>query len=322
VQALREGWCSRSGASARSRKYQKVSRSQRACSRCSLASGSFPASASMTLWNWTLTSLRWGWSKMVRTRVATRRLLRFRHLGLAFPPPGRHMLQEEGMTQTPAPPPLEEPTTRGQRGRYPSQFQRGRAVLVLDQQRTIADVSRELGVNEQTLGNSGAPGTHRPWCARGATWRRARGIGCAASATRVTMEQDLPKRFPALADPGRAARDPQALALLARRPRGSSGAPPRRAGRISRQATTPGLARVTRGPDPAEASLEGKIRAIATDHQGNYGSLGTRTSDRRHGWCVHHKQLERLIGEPGTTPKRCTRTTAHEEDAPIAVLVG
>jgi len=229
------------------------------------------------------------------------------------------------MTQTPAPPPLEEPTTRGRRGLYPSQFQRGRAALVLDQHRTIADVSRELGVNEQTLGNSGAPGTHRPWCARGATSRRARGIGCAASATRVTMEQDLPRRFPALADPGRAARDPQALALLARRPRGSAGAPPRRAGRISRQATTPGLARVTRGPDPAEASLEGKIRAIATDHQGTYGSLGTRTSDRRHCWCVHHKRLERLIGEPGTsatTPKRCTRTTAHEEDAPIPVLVG
>jgi len=32
------------------------------------------------------------------------------------------------MTQTPAPPPLEEPTTRRQRGRYPSQFQRGRRV--------------------------------------------------------------------------------------------------------------------------------------------------------------------------------------------------
>ena len=39
------------------------------------------------------------------------------------------------------------------RGRYPREFRRDAAALVIDQQRTIADVARELGVVEQTLGN-------------------------------------------------------------------------------------------------------------------------------------------------------------------------
>jgi len=44
-----------------------------------------------------------------------------------------------------------EPTRR--RGRYPKEFRRDAASLVIDQQRTIADVARELDVVEQTLGN-------------------------------------------------------------------------------------------------------------------------------------------------------------------------
>ena len=44
-----------------------------------------------------------------------------------------------------------EPTRR--RGRYPKEFRRDAASLVIDQHRTIADVARELGIVEQTLGN-------------------------------------------------------------------------------------------------------------------------------------------------------------------------
>jgi transposase len=44
-----------------------------------------------------------------------------------------------------------EPARR--RGRYPKEFRRDAAALVIDQHRTIADVARELGVVEQTLGN-------------------------------------------------------------------------------------------------------------------------------------------------------------------------
>src|SRR5208283_3118645 len=39
------------------------------------------------------------------------------------------------------------------RGRYPKEFRRDAAALVIDQKRTVADVAKELGVVEQTLGN-------------------------------------------------------------------------------------------------------------------------------------------------------------------------
>ncbi len=45
----------------------------------------------------------------------------------------------------------ERPAAR--RSRYPIEFRRDAAALVLDQHRTIAEVARELGVVEQTLGN-------------------------------------------------------------------------------------------------------------------------------------------------------------------------
>jgi transposase len=44
-----------------------------------------------------------------------------------------------------------EPVKR--RGRYPKEFRRDAASLVIDQHRSIADVARELGIVEQTLGN-------------------------------------------------------------------------------------------------------------------------------------------------------------------------
>jgi len=47
----------------------------------------------------------------------------------------------------------EDGLSRRRRGRYPKQFRRDAAALVIDQHRTVADVARELGVNEQTLGN-------------------------------------------------------------------------------------------------------------------------------------------------------------------------
>src|SRR5487761_2570031 len=46
----------------------------------------------------------------------------------------------------------DQPRSR-RRGRYPKEFRRDAAALVIDQHRTIADVARELGVVEQTLGN-------------------------------------------------------------------------------------------------------------------------------------------------------------------------
>ena len=47
----------------------------------------------------------------------------------------------------------EKPTPARRRGRYPKEFQRDAAALVICQHRTVADVARELNVVEQTLGN-------------------------------------------------------------------------------------------------------------------------------------------------------------------------
>jgi transposase-like protein len=47
----------------------------------------------------------------------------------------------------------EQPTPARRRGRYPKEFRRDAAALVIDQHRSIADVARELDVVEQTLGN-------------------------------------------------------------------------------------------------------------------------------------------------------------------------
>jgi transposase-like protein len=47
----------------------------------------------------------------------------------------------------------DSPPSRRRRGRYPKQFRRDAAALVIDQNRAVADVARELGVVEQTLCN-------------------------------------------------------------------------------------------------------------------------------------------------------------------------
>jgi transposase len=48
-------------------------------------------------------------------------------------------------------PESEKPARR--RGRYPKEFRRDAAILVIEQHRSVADVAKELGVVEQTLGN-------------------------------------------------------------------------------------------------------------------------------------------------------------------------
>lgn len=57
----------------------------------------------------------------------------------------------------------EKPTPVRRRGRYPKEFRRDAAALVIDQKRTVADIARELGVVEQTLRNwVRQAGAHRP----------------------------------------------------------------------------------------------------------------------------------------------------------------
>ena len=47
----------------------------------------------------------------------------------------------------------EKPTSARRRERYPREFRTDAAALVIDQHGTVADVAREFGVVEQTLGN-------------------------------------------------------------------------------------------------------------------------------------------------------------------------
>jgi transposase len=86
-----------------------------------------------------------------------------------------------------------EPARR--RGRYPKEFRRDAAALVIDQHRTIADVAREVDVVEQTLGNwvrqeridrGEREGTTTEVREENARLRR--------EVKRLTMERDLLKR--------------------------------------------------------------------------------------------------------------------------------
>ena len=86
-----------------------------------------------------------------------------------------------------------EPTRR--RGRYPKEFRRDAASLVIDQHRTIADVAREFDIVEQTLGNW----VRQERIDRGeregtTTEMREENARLRKEVKRLTMERDLLKR--------------------------------------------------------------------------------------------------------------------------------
>ena len=83
----------------------------------------------------------------------------------------------------------------GRPAKYPPEFQRDAVAMVLDEDRSIADVARSIGVIEGTLGN---------WVSKA---RRERSVGAGVSAdergenaqlraenTQLRMERDLLKR--------------------------------------------------------------------------------------------------------------------------------
>jgi transposase len=89
----------------------------------------------------------------------------------------------------------EKHTPGRRRGRFPKEFRRDAAALVIDQHRTVADVARELSVVEQTLGNwvrqeridrGEREGTTTEMREENARLRR--------EVKRLTMERDLLKR--------------------------------------------------------------------------------------------------------------------------------
>ena len=89
----------------------------------------------------------------------------------------------------------DQPTPARRRGRYPKEFRRDAAALVIDQKRTVADVARELGVVDKTLGNW----VRQERIDRGereglSTEEREELTRLKREVKRLTMERDLLKR--------------------------------------------------------------------------------------------------------------------------------
>jgi transposase len=89
----------------------------------------------------------------------------------------------------------DRPTPGRRRGRYPKEFRTDAAALVIDQKRAIADVARELGLVEQTLGNW----VRQERIDRGereglSTEEREEMARLRREVKRLTMERDLLKR--------------------------------------------------------------------------------------------------------------------------------
>jgi transposase-like protein len=89
----------------------------------------------------------------------------------------------------------EQSTPARRRGRYPKEFRRDAAALVIDQKRTVADVATELGVVEQTLGNWVRQERIDRGEREGTTTEvREENARLKREVKRLTMERDLLKR--------------------------------------------------------------------------------------------------------------------------------
>ena len=89
----------------------------------------------------------------------------------------------------------EQPTPTRRRGRYPKEFRTDAAALVIDQKRTVADVARELGLVEQTLGNWVRQERIDRGEREGTTTEvREENARLKREVKRLTMERDLLKR--------------------------------------------------------------------------------------------------------------------------------
>ena len=85
--------------------------------------------------------------------------------------------------------------SRGRPSKYSPEFRRDVVAMVLDEERTIADVARSLGVNEGTLGNW----VNKERVERGereglSADERAELSDLRAEVTQLRMERDLLKR--------------------------------------------------------------------------------------------------------------------------------
>jgi transposase len=84
---------------------------------------------------------------------------------------------------------------RGRPSKYPPEFQRDAVAMVLDEQRSIAEVARAIGVNEGTLGELGAKARRERSAEEGLSPdERAELVELRAECAQLRMERDLLKR--------------------------------------------------------------------------------------------------------------------------------
>ncbi|HZX53137.1 MAG TPA: transposase [Ilumatobacteraceae bacterium] len=85
--------------------------------------------------------------------------------------------------------------SRGRPSKYPPEFQRDAVAMVLDEERSIADVARSIGVNEGTLGNWVAKARRERQIGQRVTVDdRAENTQLRAENAQLRMERDLLKR--------------------------------------------------------------------------------------------------------------------------------
>ena len=89
----------------------------------------------------------------------------------------------------------EKPAEARRRGRYPKSFRKDASALVIDQQRSVADVARQLGLVEQTLGNWVCQERIDRGEREGITTAiREENVRLRREVKRLTMERDLLKK--------------------------------------------------------------------------------------------------------------------------------
>ena len=89
----------------------------------------------------------------------------------------------------------EKPAEARRRGRYPKSFRKDASALVIDQQRSVADVARELGLVEQMLGNWVRQERIDRGEREGTTTEiREENVRLRREVKRLTMERDLLKK--------------------------------------------------------------------------------------------------------------------------------
>jgi transposase-like protein len=215
----------------------------------------------------------------------------------------------------------EKPTPAGRRSRYPKEFRRDAAALVIDQKRTVVDVARELGVVAQTLANWVRQERVDRGEREGSTTEdREEMARLRREVKRLTMERDLLKTKCGLLGEGvgPVSRYRHVSTMKA------EGFPVHAACEAAEISTSAYYEWLHRSTGPTEGELDeayliNQIRDIHAGTDATYGSPRVTEELRRQGYCANHKRIERLMREHdiiGVTERRRVRTTIQAEDAP------